>query len=62
MQKIELVRDYGKHDIPRLKWMHIWNKIEQRFHDLPEWAQDILLKDLSATVESRVAVMQKAKN
>jgi hypothetical protein len=62
MQMLKLSQEYGNEDLLRLKWMHIWNKVEQRFKDLPEWAQDILLKDISSAVENRVAVMQKAKN
>jgi hypothetical protein len=62
MPKIELVQEYGKQDVTRLKWMHIWDKIEHRFQNLPKWAQGILLKDLSATVESNVAKMKKDKN
>ena len=45
----------------RSKWLKIWSKVEARFAVLPEWAQDLLLDDITTAIQSRIAIMYGAQ-
>ncbi len=43
------------------KWKQMLAECEQQFTELPKWAQKILIQDISETIQTRIATMQKAQ-
>jgi hypothetical protein len=44
------------------KWIHVFDEVKVQFINLPVWAQEILIDDISAALQNRLLVMQKANN
>ncbi len=42
------------------KWMQMLDEFAPQITELPDWAEQILLEDLSTVVQRRIEVMQKA--
>jgi hypothetical protein len=60
MRKNEIIQQYAKQAVAREKWVHVFDEMEAKFMDLPNWAQGILLEDINTAFASRITVMQKA--
>lgn len=43
------------------RWMRIWIQFEKQITDMPQWAQETIIKDLKTTVKNRMSVMKKMK-
>jgi hypothetical protein len=42
------------------KWINVFDEVKVQFINLPVWAQEILIDDISAALQNRLLVMQKA--
>ncbi|MFB3889666.1 MAG: hypothetical protein ACE14S_09265 [Candidatus Bathyarchaeia archaeon] len=62
MQKTELTQHYHKQAAMREKWIKMWSEFEEQFAELPRWAQEILLQDISAAFQTRINVMRRTQD
>jgi hypothetical protein len=60
MTENDVIQQYAKQAVAWEKWVQVFDEMEGEFMDLPNWAQGILLKDISGAFRSRITVMQKA--
>ena len=60
MQKKEMVQPYEKQATISEEWAKIFEDVKVQFMDLPDWAQGILLEDISVALQKRITVIHKA--
>jgi hypothetical protein len=52
--------NYEKLDDVRGQWMQVFDELKMQIMDLPDWAQGILMQDISSALQNRIVVMHEA--
>jgi hypothetical protein len=52
--------NYEKLDDVRGQWMQVFDEVKMQIMGLPDWAQGILMEDISSALQNRIVVMHEA--
>jgi hypothetical protein len=52
--------NYEKLDDVRGQWMQVFDEVKMQIMELPDWAQGILMEDISSALQNRIIVMHEA--
>jgi hypothetical protein len=60
MSNIESFQNYKNLDATRGKWIQVFDDVKSQIMVLPDWAQGILMEDISTALQNRIDVMHEA--
>ena len=60
MSNIESFQNYKNLDATRGKWIQVFDDVKSQISGLPDWAQGILMEDISTALQNRINVMHEA--
>ncbi len=56
------IMENKKQDALTKEWIEMCKEFQTEFSQLPIWAQEILLRDMSTAFRNRISVIQKVKS
>jgi len=60
MSNTENFQNYKNLATTRGKWIQVFDEVESQIMGLPDWAQGILMEDISSALQNRIIVMHQA--
>lgn len=60
MSNTENFQNYKNLDATRGKWIQVFDDVKSQIMVLPDWAQGILMEDISKALQNRIDVMHEA--